>query len=690
MTMRLRLKRLELTSFRGAREKLRVSLDKPLTVIHGPNGSGKSTLLTAIEWALYPQDSVRLGENQIDERRNWEVRHVHADGYPEVVLTLDGEGSEFTVRQYGRRGTKRSQFATATTYADFRHLVFVHQETIRDFLVGPPGPRQEALARLLGAGWAQDLSKGLGRARKELRCDDADRRVAELEGRLAAKMSEVDRLLAEQKRRATEQGLREPWPRSAESVAAAVGKSVEELCTAAGIDVPELPKPSPARDYVPALTPVLDRLRQAGPAHRQAEIAGRKSRLDAAFSSYQAAVERANEQERLLEAAGQGDDLVSAIAELTSRRDELKQRMAALDRKRAVIREAVSYFREQPDAAECPVCSQGVPAGLVHELEQRLLNATSEEETRLGDEIDRVNAALRDHQNKVERMKGLAAGVERARSLLGEESNRLEALLGRTVGADEDPGAFARLEMETLDREMTALQQNVDRWLARLTGIAQEARKMEVLAAIATLEARNRKLAAVRETPEWRDMIALQGALARREQQFRLGEERVRQLAAQLAAANLERVRHPISSVYSHLSARSDFDRVTIDPDSKYEVGVEGAGRHFTPTAVLNLTDLNSLAIAVVAGMASHCREATELDFLILDDPSQGMDETVAARLADVLSKLAESVQLVVATPDPVLVRQLERSPRRKSIIRLKPRDEMTDTPSVSVASVER
>ena len=39
------------------------------------------------------------------------------------------------------------------------------------------------------------------------------------------------------------------------------------------------------------------------------------------------------------------------------------------------------------------------------------------------------------------------------------------------------------------------------------------------------------------------------------------------------------------------------------------------------------------LAIAVIAGMAVTFRESTDLDFLVLDDPSQGMDAAVAGRL---------------------------------------------------------
>ncbi len=79
MTERFRLKQLEVAAFRGAREKVAIPLDKPLNIIFGPNGSGKSTLTTAVEWALFPREADLQGEHNINERRDWQIGHVHAN-----------------------------------------------------------------------------------------------------------------------------------------------------------------------------------------------------------------------------------------------------------------------------------------------------------------------------------------------------------------------------------------------------------------------------------------------------------------------------------------------------------------------------------------------------------------------------------------------------------------------------------
>src|SRR5438093_13563821 len=83
--------------------------------------------------------------------------------------------------------------------------------------------------------------------------------------------------------------------------------------------------------------------------------------------------------------------------------------------------------------------------------------------------------------------------------------------------------------------------------------------------------------------------------------------------------------------------------------------------------------------------MATTFSETHDLGFVILDDPSQGMDETVSRRLGEVISELSEKIQVVVATPDPNLLEALIRSPRQKNVIRLKPRDSNSGEPHVEV-----
>lgn len=128
---RFRLVRLEAAHWRGIGDAVSIPLDQPLNIIYGPNGAGKSSLLTAIEWALFSREAQRITDHHIAERRGWETRYVHSREQPSVELELVSGGRKSSVLRAGR--TPSTTPAVQASYADFKGLVFLHQETLRDF-----------------------------------------------------------------------------------------------------------------------------------------------------------------------------------------------------------------------------------------------------------------------------------------------------------------------------------------------------------------------------------------------------------------------------------------------------------------------------------------------------------------------------------------------------------------------------
>jgi DNA repair exonuclease SbcCD ATPase subunit len=348
----------------------------------------------------------------------------------------------------------------------------------------------------------------------------------------------------------------------------------------------------------------------------------------------------------------------------------------------------VEYYRHTPEARTCPVCEREVSETFASELERRLGAGITEAERTLRAELDEVVSRMDELDGRLADLERLAAAARAARERLSLERRSLEQALGRAVAEDEDPAAVTAIETEKAEADLRKLRETVEAWMEDLSRIEAEGRKMEPVSRLLELEARMNTLGDLRHAPEWKLMVERRRFLSRQEQNLRLLMETTRGLATAIAENNLKRVTEPISEIFRALTRRSDFPSVLVDPVKKYEVSLAGDGVTLAPTAILNLTDLNALAIGVIAGMATAFEEATDLGFLILDDPSQGMDEAVTRRLGDVLSRLSARVQIVVATPDPVLAAVLRRSPRRKNIIRLAPRDPDSRQPSVRVESV--
>lgn len=655
MAARFRLKRLEATAWRGIRDAVTVPLDQPLNIISGPNGSGKSSLLTAIEWALFPRESLRISDHHIGERREWEVTHLYGSQRPQVKLLLGTSGKrELAVNRVWRDGAATP---VRVTYDDFKGLVFLHQETLRDFLVGTAGARQSAFQRLLGAGWAQDLASAFERAAKSLDVDEADERVARLESQLHTRLLEARRQLGQLEFDASAAGLAPPWAAVEQKLASEVEAG-----------------------------------RKAAAPPLAAEAAGRRARLDSRRAAWLSARELRDRDKAAAAEAGPIEAIDASLMALAAERNQLRDALRALDKHGALLRDVLGHLREHPDAAECPVCRQGIAApSVIADLEARAGSSLRAEEADLRARLQTVEAAIAAADRKRAEIVRLADAAARAEASLARARTDLATAMGRPIEAAEDPGALAARELSRLEAEIMREQQAAGAAQARMAQLEKATSRLALARRVADQERRVAKLAALRQSPEWCALLESQRKLAVRELMLQHASAAVKAHATRLAAANLERARKPITYIYSKLTQRKDFPAVTIDPADKFEVALTGADEgKVAATGILNLTDLNCLALAVTAGMAVAFPEAHDLDFLLLDDPSQGMDPQVTARLAPILGQLAKKLQIVVATPDAALVEALRSQPVYKNIITLEPRDAKASEPSVRIRGVER
>ena len=653
MANRFRLKRLEAVAWRGIGSAVSIPLDQPLNVIFGPNGSGKSSLLTAIEWALFPREALRLSDHGIGERRDWEIRHIHRRERPQVRLWLKQGAREVEI---SRTSSDYEATPVRARYADFKGLAFLHQETLRDFLVGPPAARQSAFQRLLGAGWAQDLAKAFDAAGKGLAADAADERVANMEEQLHTRLLEARRQLGELEFDAAAAGLAPPWPEAE------------------------------AR-----LTAEVTALKQTTPKQLPTVAAERRLRLDARRAAWMAAREQ---RDRTREAAAQAGDPAqfdASARESTTERDQAKEALRALDRHAALLRDALAHVREHPAGEACPVCRQpAMAAALTARLEERLGTPLGAEAGALRGRVERAQVAIATADRGRAEAIRLTEAATRAQAELDRARQELGTVVGRPIAAAEDPAAVASQEIALLEADMAREEQAMQAAQTRLANLERSSARLSLARRVAEQSRRVAKLESLRQAPEWIAMLEAQRRLAVRELMLQHASAAVKAHATTLAAANLERARKPITNIYSQLTRRKDFPAVAVMPRDKFEVAITNAQEAtMAATGILNLTDLNCLALAVTAGMAVAFPDAHDLEFLVLDDPSQGMDTEVASRLAPILGHLAKRMQVVVATPDAALVEALRAQPVYKNIVTLEPRDPNDATPEVRVTGVE-
>jgi len=168
------LKHLSISGFRGTGPHLDLPLDHR-TIIYGPNGSGKSNILQAIAWIIYGKLPLLTGG--VFTREDALVNDFLDEGRAAVTLTLSDDITITRTRDKQRSTTRGRNPLTISFEMDdpqaaveqliglgreeFLAAVFLHQETIRDFITTTPERRSATIDRMIGTYLLRALVKAV-------------------------------------------------------------------------------------------------------------------------------------------------------------------------------------------------------------------------------------------------------------------------------------------------------------------------------------------------------------------------------------------------------------------------------------------------------------------------------------------------------------------------------------------------
>jgi DNA repair exonuclease SbcCD ATPase subunit len=689
--MRHRLKEIEIKAFRGFNAQQSIELDCPLVVICGGNGAGKSSITTAIEWALFPQESVTLKEHGIRERKDWSIQHSHAKEDALVKLILRKGDQPLTIQQSSSKASRGSTGGSLLnrpkcSYSDFSGLAFVHQETIRNFIVDTAKSRTETFQRLLGAGWIQDLATIVEDWKKKLACDDADTKVRNLHNRLQDQMKEARVALNAKSVTILERGIQEPFQDTANLLVYEINDEIAEVTKLLDVVLPTSPSLDPIQTYRKRLQDHVALIKKAGLTKRHSSISVKKTEIERSIAELETAAKHLKEKERLkTEAVSMfgNPDLELKVA--SESEQSLLQQMKTLTDEGAIMRESLTYFTSHPELNHCPSCLRSdLPKDLVKSLSSRIEQLSTFEQKELQEKIDAARFLKQAAEASKAKLEQLSRDVVGAENLHSNKLHSLEVVLDRTFQDTESPEALAKSELSRVEVELHSLTDLIKSSNDRLEKVDELAKNIDLLADVFELQKRIDTLSNIQVSDEWKVLSQAHEKLSKREAALILLVSSLRTLASGFATSNLTKAQSPISTIFHQLTRRSDYESISIDEKNGYAIRLIGK-KGPRPISELNQSDLNGLALAVVTGMAITFPEVHDLEFLILDDPSQGMDPSMIKSLATVLGSLAEKIQIIVATPDSFLQEELGKTSVRKRFIRLRNRDTATASPSVQL-----
>jgi len=689
------LRSIELRNFK-AHEELAADFVEGVNFIYGPNGAGKSSLLEAIAVALYGSkwiqkvkarwaDLVRRGAAEASVQ----LAFVGIDGVEYVVARRFGQSGSISSGTYlladGKPAARGDQDVTAAVaralglgVEEFANLAYIRQGELRRILAEPD--YIDRLFRLDEFDWLDevlrdvlsDVSRRRERASGRLeelgrRAEDLSKRAVELEAQSAEARREAEGLAQyfQLYKKAEEElgGLREraaALEQEAKSLRSLVERLEEELVE---LDV-ELDRKSEELKELERLEGELASLPRPDPA------------VEAKYYEAKRVVDLLAAADLKRARSFRPEELEAARREA----EELKARRADVLAKLGLAREVLKVAG-RASGGRCPVC--GGP------LTEETVRRHEEEAKALEEELRRVEARIYEAESAVRRLERdreeylkvkdyLSVDLAEARRRLEElrrlyEAQRdlerrraeisarlaardriereLRGLEARRAEAERRLGE-ARRRLEEVEGQLSALRPR----LAELGKSYEELRaKAEAyLKAASRAEELARQLGSVKAELE-RVSKELEAARAEAERHGR-AEERGKAARSALRDVKpvarrilIESVNAELNGVFLKLRHRESLRSAELaQTDDRYYVVVSRSdGQRFRHTE-LSLGEANLAALALRVALARALLGRPP--FLILDEPTEHLDETHRRRIVELVRDLARDVKTVLVT----------------------------------------
>ena len=689
------LRSIELRNFK-AHEELAADFVEGVNFIYGPNGAGKSSLLEAIAVALYGSkwiqkvkarwaDLVRRGAAEA----SIQLAFVGIDGVEYVVARRFGQSGSISSGTYlladGKPAARGDQDVTAAIakalglgVEEFANLAYIRQGELRRILAEPD--YIDRLFRLDEFDWLDevlrdvlsDVSRRRERASGRLeelgrRAEDLSKRAVELEAQSAEARREAEGLAQyfQLYKKAEEElgGLREraaALEQEAKSLNSLVERLEEELVE---LDV-ELDRKSEELKELERLEGELASLPRPDPA------------VEARYYEAKRVVDLLAAADLKRARSFRPEELEAARREV----EELKARRADVLAKLGLAREVLKVAG-RASGGRCPVC--GGP------LTEETVRRHEEEAKALEEELRRVEARIYEAESAVRRLERdreeylkvkdyLSVDLAEARRRLEElkrlyEAQRdlerrraeisarlaardriereLRGLEARRAEVERRLGE-ARRRLEEVEGQLSALRPR----LAELGKSYEELRaKAEAyLKAASRAEELARQLGSVKAELE-RVSKELEAARAEAERHGR-AEERGKAARSALRDVKpvarrilIESVNAELNGVFlklRHNESLRSAELAQID-DRYYVVVSRSDGQRFRHTE-LSLGEANLAALALRVALARALLGRPP--FLILDEPTEHLDETHRRRIVELVRDLAIDVKTVLVT----------------------------------------
>ncbi|MFN3803805.1 MAG: AAA family ATPase [Pyrobaculum sp.] len=679
------IRRVELTNFK-AHERAVFRLEEGVVFIHGPNGAGKTSLMEAISVALFGSQWVRrVGGRWSDFLRL-------GAPYGEVKLALEHRGDEVVVtRRFEREGGDARLYVNNVLAArgdkevttelmarlglnveEYRHLLYIRQGELRRIL------EEDYLDRLFRLDEFDKVAEIIKEIRLELekkreraagRVETLEREVASLKREveeLKARLGEVEGRLKELEKTAA--GFREVEERylKLRERQASLAKEAESLERRWGEYV------QTAVDLEREVEGLKKELEAIWKAREELQLLPQLGDIEGEYFTLRERVEKA---ERTPPAVRSFNPQV--LEEKRRERDETMRRHAALSSKLKLLRDVIKLAKSA-QGGRCPICNSPLGRDVVwrHELEATELEKEVEELgallQRLHDEVKKLEEIERLYQKykeldvdetakrrlrELEDLYNMKKEVERKRAALLAQLAREAEVLRRLEEKERKKSETERKaeEMGRRIREVEAELKDVETQLAEVESTYRQAKTLyEEYLQKSSLAAQWRKELGGKEGRLAKAVEELEREkreLQKLEKAVELGrhmEKVIKEVKPAVRQILIKGVNTELNKIFLQLRHKESFRSIQlVENNGRYSVRVntEGGPIDFRQLSLgeQNLVAL-SLRVAVARALLGWA------PFMMLDEPTEHLDESHRRGIVELVRGLASVVPLVIVT----------------------------------------
>lgn len=685
----MRITKVEIEAFRGYRSRRIFDCSADAVVLVGANGYGKTSFFDAVGWCLFGTISRLKGSR--DAIADDYISNRFTDGSAEVVIYFAQGDRPAVVRRHGRQLTVQDgkaelkgkqadrwiasllrgpnaprERAVQDPEGVFSRCYMLGQDQMTNFLRDTnPRDRFDALSALLGTTIVREFFTHQERVLTEANTESAA---------LQSELLNVDQLL--ERLRVQRDQIQAGFLASEESYARLQITFSELFAQArnASIIVARVP---PAPKSLQTLLSLADDL--ASEVRTTVENCQKRINVLARLESELPRIAEYESQlpqlrtdyEGVLASLSKARASVSASSQklqvLKAQIGTIGQRLGQLQGDQDDLRELLILARAHVKGDHCPVCEQSIePRQLVRRLDERLSNAPeellglSDEHRNLqGDERVLTQSLEAERRSEAELNKKLIAAeaeIARLTESVNSWNQRVRAALpkGRAVNA--------KVLADLRDKESERVSAGI-RMGERLDSLILETRFLASADLLANIghetneadDSRNGLLAQIKEMSQAEITI-------KRVVEAAKGSE------LEIVQELLARQQPILNALYQRLRPHPVLDQLSVEfkqfgqRGEAYFYAISGDTKANVST-IFSSAQLNAVAVCIFLSL-NLAQRGSKLDFVMLDDPIQNMDDFNVLGLLDLLRNLGSDRQIFISTHDAQLGELIRRKLR--------------------------